>query len=163
MTFVSAVVRTPFTLLFPTGYGTIPYTILYNTNGNFNSSTCAKKPSKKRKGSKSPPKMPASKKRKKNDKVPTEKHIELRRIVESVSKWEAELESIHGFSNGECCEILAVVAQHINNDKFPPVNGNRFVQHAKEGWEHMKEHNRLMKLYPDCLDQTMANGRWKML
>lgn len=134
----------------------------FSTNGTFNSSTYAKKPSKKRKGSKSPP-IHASKKRRKKEKVPTEKHMELRRIVEAGAKWESELESIHGFSNGDCCEILAIVARHIKKDKFPPANGNRFVQHAKEGWEHMKEHNRLMKLYPDCLDQTMINGEWKML
>ena len=55
---------------------------------------------------------------------------------------------------------------HEKKDEFAPTSDhNPLVLHAKEGWAHMKEVQRLAELlYPECLeDQTFMNGEWVML
>jgi hypothetical protein len=46
---------------------------------------------------------------------------------------------------------------------FPDPKGDRFMEFAKEELEHMQEADQVVKLYPECGDQTCINGEWLML
>lgn len=134
-----------------------------STSVSLSSSSYAKKGAISKRASESQKVQKVQTKKKKKSFVPTENHMKLRRVEEAGEKWESELESIHGFTDGECCIIMGIIATHSNGktEVFPAANGDRYLQHAKEGWEIQKEFNRLIKLYPECLaDQRRVNGEW---
>ena len=106
---------------------------------------------------------PEKKKRKKTEKRPTENHLKIRAAIDAGDKWELDLERVHGLTDEQACVCVSVVGQHLHEDEFPPAKGDRIVELAKEGWEHLREVDRLTKLYPECGDQTNINGEWIML
>jgi hypothetical protein len=52
------------------------------------------------------------------------------------------------------------MAAQYYKDTFPPTKGDRFLELTKEGWKHVKEHDRLNTLYSECDDKlaSMGNG-----
>jgi hypothetical protein len=82
--------------------------------------------------------------------------------MDAGEKWEFDLERVHGLSDEEACNCVAIVTKHLNGDKLPPANGNRFIELAQEGWKTLKEVDRLVKLYPECLNQDKMDGEWVM-
>jgi hypothetical protein len=108
-------------------------------------------------------KRPQKKKRTKAKKIPTENHLEIRRTSDAGSKWELDLERVHGLTDEQACVCVSIAAQHLQNDIFPPPNGDRLVELAREGWKHLREVDRLIKLYPECGDQTNIDGEWIMI
>ena len=101
-------------------------------------------------------------KRRKRGKIPTENHLMIRRVIDAGSKWELDLENVHGLTDEEACIVVSKVALYGNEDTFPDTNGDRFMELAKEGWKHSRELSRLHKLYPECTDQTCIDGKWVM-
>eukprot|EP00543_Licmophora_paradoxa_P003278 CAMPEP_0202443344 /NCGR_PEP_ID=MMETSP1360-20130828/2647_1 /ASSEMBLY_ACC=CAM_ASM_000848 /TAXON_ID=515479 /ORGANISM="Licmophora paradoxa, Strain CCMP2313" /LENGTH=175 /DNA_ID=CAMNT_0049059017 /DNA_START=163 /DNA_END=687 /DNA_ORIENTATION=- len=102
----------------------------------------------------------AKKKRKKSKKKPTENHLKIRTAVDAGDKWEFDLEREHGLTDEQACVCVSIVGQNLQEDEFPPSKGDRIVELAKEGWEHLREVDRLTKLYPECGDQTNIDGEW---
>jgi hypothetical protein len=82
--------------------------------------------------------------------------------VDAGSKWELDLEEVHGLTNEQACVVVSMAAQYCK-DTFPPTKEDRFLELAKEGWKHVKELDRLNTLYPESDDQTSSNGEWIML
>lgn len=82
--------------------------------------------------------------------------------MDAGEKWEFDLERVHGLTDEEACMVVSIVTKHLNEDKLPPANGNRFIELAGEGWETLKEVDRLVKLYPECLNQDKMDGVWVM-
>jgi hypothetical protein len=105
----------------------------------------------------------AKRKRSKREKIPTKNHLVLRSAIEAGGNWELDLERVHGLTDEEACVRVSILAKHCQKDVFPPSKGNRFVELAREGWKHWKEADRLMKLYPECGNQTKIDGIWIML
>lgn len=101
-------------------------------------------------------------KRKKIKKIPTENHLKIRKVIDAGSKWELDLEKVHGLTDEEACIVVSKVARYGNEDTFPDPNGDKFLKLAKEGWKHSRELSRLHKLYPECTDQTCIDGEWVM-
>jgi hypothetical protein len=93
---------------------------------------------------------------------PTINHLELRDAMDAGEKWEFDLERVHGLSDEEACICVSIVTKHLNEDKLPPANGNRFIELAGRGWKTLKEVDRLVKLYPECLNQAKMEGGWVM-
>ena len=85
-------------------------------------------------------------------------------MIDAGSKWELDLEKVHGLTDEEACIVVSKVARYGNEDTFPDANGDRFMELAKEGWKYSRELPvaRLHKLYPECTDQTCINGEWVM-
>ena len=104
-----------------------------------------------------------SKKKTRKSKEPTENHLKLRAACDAGSKWELDLEEVHGLTDEQACVVVSLMAPHLKKDVFPPSNGDYLMKHAEEGWKLLKETRRLMALYPDCGDQTCINGEWEML
>jgi hypothetical protein len=95
---------------------------------------------------------------------PSEKHLKLRAAIDAGGRWELDLEQVHGLTDEEACVVVSIVATHLSLDEFPSsFNGKHQSNHiklAREGWEHLKEQNRLHRLYPEINNQS--NGVWKM-
>jgi hypothetical protein len=98
------------------------------------------------------------KKRKKRE--PTKNHLTVRATIEAGEKWELDLERVHGLTDEEACICVSIACRHLNDEKLPPSNGSRFSELAVEGWKTMRELDRLMKLYPDDLNQDKVDGEW---
>jgi hypothetical protein len=94
--------------------------------------------------------------------LPTKNHLKLRHAMDAGEKWEFDLERVHGLTDEEACICVSIVTKHLNDDKLPPSNATRFIQLAKEGWKTLKEVDRLVKLYPECLNQDKMEGEWVM-
>ena len=120
-----------------------------------NSTECASKKNQNKKDK-------TQTKRKKLKKIPTENHLMIRKVIDAGSKWELDLEKVHGLTDEEACIVVSKVARYGNEDTFPDTNGDRFMELAKEGWKHCRELARLHKLYPECTDQTCIDGEWVM-
>jgi hypothetical protein len=75
---------------------------------------------------------------------------------------EFDLERVHGLTDEEACICVSIVTKHLNDDELPPSSGNRFIQRSQEGWKTLKEVDRLVKLYPECLNQAKMEGEWVM-
>jgi hypothetical protein len=99
----------------------------------------------------------------KREKIPTENHLKIRSVADAGAKWEVNLQRVHGLTDEGACVCLSIVAKYLPKDEFPPPNGNLFVELAKEGWQHSKQLDRLIKAYPECGDQTNIDGVWIML
>jgi hypothetical protein len=97
------------------------------------------------------------------EKIPTENHLKIRSVADAGAKWEVNLQRVHGLTDEEACVGLSIVAKYLPKDEFPPPSGNLFVELAKEGWQHSKQLDRLIKAYPECGDQTNIDGVWIML
>lgn len=98
-----------------------------------------------------------NKKKKKQRMERTENHLKLLAACDAGSKWELDLEEVHGLTNEQACVVVSLMAAHLKNDAFSPSNGDPLMKHAEEGWKLLKETRRLMELYPDCGDQTCIN------
>jgi hypothetical protein len=96
-------------------------------------------------------------------KTPTADHLKIRAVADACANWELDLERVDRLTKGEAYLVVSIVAEQFLKDVFPLFNGNRFVELAREGWEHLKEADRLIKLYPECGDQTNIHGVWIML
>jgi hypothetical protein len=59
-------------------------------------------------------------------------HLKLRAAMDDGEKWEFDLERVHGLTDEEACICVSIVTKHLNDDKLPPSNGNRFIQLAKK-------------------------------
>jgi hypothetical protein len=122
--------------------------ILNSTNATSSSSKSDKKKTKKQR----------------KEKKPTDNHLKIRAVEDAGSKWELDLERVHGLTDEQACVVVSLMAARpLQNDKFPPSDDPLMI-HAKEGWKYMKEAKRLAGLYPECLgDQCFMNGEWVML
>ena len=103
------------------------------------------------------------KKKKRKCKEPTANQLKLRAVADAGNKWELDLQNVHGLTNERAMCVMFLMDAYLNNDTFPPTNGNYLMEHAEEGWKIIKESNRIMKLYPDSLNQEKINGEWKLL
>ena len=96
-------------------------------------------------------------------KEPTENHLKVRAASDAAAKWELDLERVHGLADEQACVVVSLMAPYMKKGEFP-TSDNPLMLHAKEGWAHMMEVQRLAELYPECLeDQTFMNGEWVML
>jgi hypothetical protein len=95
--------------------------------------------------------------------VPTDNHLQIRAVCDAGRKWELDLERVNGLTDEEACVCVSIVAKNLPKDEFPHTKGDRFVELAREGWKNMKESDRLLKLYPECGNQTCIHGEWIML
>jgi hypothetical protein len=102
-------------------------------------------------------------KKQRKEKKPTENHLKVRAASDVCSKWEDDLEEVHGLTDEQACEVVSLMASHLQKDEFPPGSDDPLMVHAKEGWKYMKEVKQLAELYPEFLDQTFMNGEWVML
>jgi hypothetical protein len=84
-----------------------------------------------------------AKKRKKSKKPPTENHLKIRAAIDAGDEWEFDLERVNGLTDEQACVCVSIVGQHLQEDKFPPSKGDRIVELAKEGWEHLREVDRM--------------------
>jgi hypothetical protein len=105
----------------------------------------------------------AKRKKSKREKIPTKNHLVLRAAIEAGRKWELNLEEVHSPTDEEACVCVSILAKHCQKDLFPPSKGIRFFELAREGWKHWKEVDSLMKLNPECGNQTRIDGEWIML
>jgi hypothetical protein len=54
----------------------------------------------------------------------------------------------------------------LNEDQFVELargDEDRFVKLTREGWEHFRDHDLLINLYPECGDHTNIDGEWFMI
>ena len=80
-----------------------------------------------------------------------EKHyLKIRSLIEAGDKWEYDLEQVHGLTYAQASLCISIAAEHFHSESFPPADGNLFLELAREGWEHLKELDRLSKLYQEC-------------
>jgi hypothetical protein len=89
--------------------------------------------------------------------------LKIRKVVDAGDEWEADLERVHGLTDEEACVVVSIVAKYLPKDEFPPLNGDRKLELAREGWKHVKELRRLNERDPDCGNQTKIGEEWKML
>ena len=106
----------------------------------------------------------ARKKQKKRDNLPTEGHLKIRAVVDAGSAWELDLERVHGLTNEEACIVMSKMAPYVNQDTFPEnTSGDRFMDFAKQGWEHMRKLKEIRKKYPEWRYLTCVDGKWIVL
>jgi hypothetical protein len=83
---------------------------------------------------------------------PFEENDTHKMILESMrvgTKWEEDLERVHGFTEAEACECFSRAGKYLSRDEFPEDAVNqKLLPHAKEGWVLLKEVDRLVQLYP---------------
>ncbi|KAL7572473.1 hypothetical protein ACA910_000301 [Epithemia clementina (nom. ined.)] len=79
-----------------------------------------------------------------------ENHLKIRSLINAGDKWECDLERVHGLTYAQASLCISIAAEHFHSESFPPADGNLFLELAKEGWEHLKELDRLTKLYQEC-------------
>ena len=99
--------------------------------------------------------------------VLNENHMELRAAVEAGSKWEEDLESVHGLSDLEAAVCVGLVAKYDKHEIFPESETNgknrKYLGLAREGWLLMRELKHLMAKYPqENCDQHRLNGVWHL-
>lgn len=97
--------------------------------------------------------------------VPTENHLKIRAAADAERKWEQDLKKVTGLSEGEVSLCIGIVAKYHKSDCFPildPEENQRYLDLAREGWQLFREGCKLMKQYPECLDQTCIDGKWYM-
>jgi hypothetical protein len=81
-----------------------------------------------------------------------EKHELLLESMRVGTKWQQDLERVHGFTEAESCECFSRAGKHLNCDEFPEDAVNeKLFPHAKEGWVILREADRLVKEYPQDL------------
>ena len=94
-------------------------------------------------------------------------------ILESMrlgTKWQQDLERVHGFTEAESCECFSRAGKYLHCDDFPKdaVNGKLFP-HAKEGWVLLREADRLAKTHPkelmdlDRLAGSQGKALWDLI
>ena len=74
----------------------------------------------------------------------------IRSLIDAGDRWEIDLERIHGLTDEQAYLCVSIAAEHFHSDRFPPSDGNLFLELAREGWDHLKELDRLTKLSPEC-------------
>jgi hypothetical protein len=124
-----------------------------NTSAASTSSKSAKSNSQKKKRKSARPAL-----------EPTETHLKIRAVVDAGAQWETDLEEVHGLMDEEACVVVSIATKHLSLDEFPSsLKGNQsYIKLARAGWVHLKELNRLMKLYPECTNQSRVDGVWKI-
>ena len=94
-------------------------------------------------------------------------------ILESMrlgTKWQQDLERVHGFTEAESCECFSRAGKYLHCDDFPEdaVNGKLFP-HAKMGWVLLREADRLAKTHPkelmdlDRLAGSQGKALWDLI
>ena len=110
-------------------------------------------------------------KKKKSLPVRNEIHMKMRAVIDKESKWEKELEQVHGLAEEEVSMVMRIVTKHFNDDAFPnnfdptATGGIDYYRAlAKIGWQKMKECRAIMARYPrEGSEQTCIHGVWKMI
>jgi hypothetical protein len=79
-------------------------------------------------------------------------------------KWHQDLERVHGFTEAESCECFSRAGKYLRCNAFPEgAVHQKLFPHAKEGWVHLKEADRLGKEYPgelmDLGRRALAEGK----
>ena len=118
----------------------------------------------KRKTVADPPIVVTKRKKRQKGEI-TEIHRMLREAADNCDKWHFDLETEHGFTEGESCECFSIVAKYLKEDTVPDnATHCKLFDHAKRGWVLMRELDRLIKKHPlENMDQTKVNGEWKMV
>lgn len=86
------------------------------------------------------------------------------------TKWEQDLQSVHGFTEAESCECFSRAGKYLHCDEFPEdaVHG-RLFPHAKMGWVLLREADRLAKTHPkelmdlDRLAGSQGKALWDLM
>jgi hypothetical protein len=83
--------------------------------------------------------------------IPNENHMKLRAVSDAGSKWELDLEGVHGLTDGEACRILDLVAELLSEDEFPNFDrtseNSNDLAFAEEGRRLFKEYDELLAKY----------------
>jgi hypothetical protein len=83
-----------------------------------------------------------------------EKHELILESMRVGTKWQQDLERVHGFTEAESCECFSRAGKYLHCDEFPDDAVNeKLFPHAKEGWVILREADRLVKEYPQELMQ----------
>ena len=95
-----------------------------------------------------------------------DKHKMILEIMRLGTKWQQDLERVHGFTEAESCECFSRAGKYLHCDEFPEdaVNAKLFP-HAKEGWVLLREADRLVKAHPkELMDlDRLAGSQGKAL
>ena len=97
--------------------------------------------------------------------VPTPNHLKIRAAADAERKWEQDLKTVMGLSEGEVGLCVGIVAKYHKSGCFPesdPDENQKYLDLAREGWRLFREGYELMEKYPECLDQTYMDGKWYM-
>ena len=97
--------------------------------------------------------------------VPTQNHLKIRAAADAERKWEQDLKTVTGLSEGEVGLCVGIVAKYHKSACFPesdPDENQKYLDLAREGWRLFREGYELMEKYPECLDQTYIDGKWYM-
>ena len=111
--------------------------------------------------------QPKQKKRRGREIVLNENHVKLRATVEASTKWEKELETVHGLSDLEVSICVDLMAKYDNHESFPESQPNgknqKWLDLTREGWSLMRELKSLIAKYPqENCDQFYRNGVWHL-
>ena len=80
----------------------------------------------------------------------TGNHLKIRAVVDAGRKWEQDLETVVGFSEGAATLSVGIVANYHKIDSFPdsdPGENQKYLDFAREGWCHFREGCKLMEKY----------------
>ena len=87
------------------------------------------------------------------------------------TKWQQDLERVHGFTEAESCECFSRAGKYLHCDEFPEdaaVN-EKLYPHAKTGWVLLREADRLVKTHPkelmdlDRLAGSQGKALWDLI
>jgi hypothetical protein len=82
----------------------------------------------------------------------TDTHTMILDCIEKGNKWQQDLESVHGFTEAESSECFSRAGKYLHSNEFPQgAVSQKLFPHAKKGWVHLKEVDRLCKAYPQEL------------
>jgi hypothetical protein len=98
--------------------------------------------------------------------IPNENHMKLRAVSNAGSKWELDLERVHGLTDGEACRIVGLVAELLSKDEFPDFDrtSDKDLALAEEGWRLFKDYDELLaKYHKEKSEQICRQGVWRMV